>query len=112
MNTNRLAKQYQLREWAEMISNCRTSGLKIDDWCAKNGITNSNYYYRLRRVREACLENEHSEIVPVPKPVIINDLPNKDNGYLDITINSITIHVTENTPMTLLNSVLQVISHA
>lgn len=111
MNTNRVAKQYQLREWAEMVSDCRTSGMKIEDWCAQNGISKANYYYRLRRVREACLESDPHEIVPVPKPVI-NDVTTKDNGYLDISVNGITIHVTENTPLALLNSVLQVISHA
>jgi len=30
--------------------------MKVDVWCQEHGITKANYYYRLRRVREACLE--------------------------------------------------------
>ena len=30
--------------------------MKVDAWCREHGITKANYYYRLRRVREACLE--------------------------------------------------------
>ena len=30
--------------------------MKVDAWCQEHGITKANYYYRLRRVREACLE--------------------------------------------------------
>lgn len=30
--------------------------MKVDAWCREHGITKANYYYRLRRVREACLK--------------------------------------------------------
>jgi hypothetical protein len=30
--------------------------MKVDALCQEHGITKANYYYRLRRVREACLE--------------------------------------------------------
>lgn len=30
--------------------------MKVDAWYQEHGITKANYYYRLRRVREACLE--------------------------------------------------------
>ena len=30
--------------------------MKVEEWCALNGITKSNYYYRLRRVRQSCIE--------------------------------------------------------
>ena len=30
--------------------------MKVDAWCQEHGITKANYYYRLRRVRETCLE--------------------------------------------------------
>ena len=30
--------------------------MDVETWCAQNDLTKANYYYRLRRVREACLE--------------------------------------------------------
>lgn len=30
--------------------------LDVETWCAQNNLTKANYYYRLRRVREVCLE--------------------------------------------------------
>lgn len=55
--TSLAAQQCRLREWAEQIRDCqnRAEGISIIEWCSRNGITKANYYYRLRRVREACL---------------------------------------------------------
>lgn len=44
--------------------------MSVVGWCASHCITKANYYYRLRRVREACLEGFQGEtflqqIVPV-----------------------------------------------
>lgn len=70
--TTAVAVQYRLKEWAEQIRECqnRPAGMSVVDWCATHGITKANYYYRLRRVRQACLENLPPEdpaqqIVPV-----------------------------------------------
>ena len=30
--------------------------VRLAAWCAKHGITKANYYYRLKRVRKACLD--------------------------------------------------------
>ena len=53
-----VAKQVRLKEWAKQIRDCqnRPKGMDIETWCTQNHLTRANYYYRLRRVREACLE--------------------------------------------------------
>ena len=65
-------KEVQLREWAEMVRVCRSSGLSVRRWCMENGVNQKTYYYRLRRVREFLCE-EHRDIVPIacdiPAPV-------------------------------------------
>lgn len=70
--TSLVAEQVRLNQWAEQIKACqsRPAGMKIETWCADNGITKANYYYRLRRVREACLavcESSEMSFVEVPK---------------------------------------------
>ena len=34
----------------------RPKRMDVETWCAQNNLTKANYYYRLRRVREVCLE--------------------------------------------------------
>lgn len=56
--TSLVAEQIRLQQWADQIRDCqnRPSDMKVDAWCQEHGITKANYYYRLRRVREACLK--------------------------------------------------------
>lgn len=55
--TSLVAQQVRLQHWADQIRDCqnRPDGMNVDTWCEQQGITKANYYYRLRRVREACL---------------------------------------------------------
>lgn len=115
--TTMMAEQYRLQEWAAQIRDCqnRPAGMSIVEWCSCNGITKANYYYRLRRVRKACLESISQEtsqqIVPV-EPMILQKKENpcrKSVPGLDISIKECSIHVTEETPLQLLAAVLEVI---
>ena len=119
--TTMMAEQYRLREWADQIRDCqsRPSGMSVVSWCACHGITKANYYYRLRRVREACLETMQGEItaqqiIPV-QPGLLQQQEQKDGNAqqgLDISIKGGSIHVTESTPMPLLAAVLEVMRNA
>ena len=101
--TTMMAEQYRLREWANQIRGCqsRPSGMSVVSWFACHGITKANYYYRLRRVREACLETMQGEITA--QQIVPG---------LDISIKGGSIHVTESTPMPLLAAVLEVMRNA
>ena len=119
--TTMMAEQYRLREWADQIRDCqsRPSGMSVVSWCACHGITKANYYYRLRRVREACLETMQGEItaqqIVAVQPGLLQQQEQKDGNAqpgLDISIKGDSIHVTESTPMPLLAAVLEVMRNA
>ena len=119
--TTAAAVQYRLKEWAEQIRECqnRPAGMSVVDWCASHGITKANYYYRLRRVRQVCLENLPPEtpaqqIVPV-NTCILQQKTQSGSGIqqgLSVCVNGFSIHVTESTPMPLLAAVLEVVRDA
>ena len=119
--TTMIAERCRLQEWAAQIRDCqnRPAGMSVVRWCACHGITKANYYYRLRRVREACLENVSHEmtapqIVPV-EPILLHQQGNPCSDPapgLDISINRCSIHITEETPLRLLASVLKVVQDA
>ena len=79
--TSLVAEQLRLQQWAEQIKDCRNrpADMKVDTWCTQHGLTKANYYYRLRRVREACLtvcEIAGASFVALPKPAIVpTDVP-------------------------------------
>ncbi len=74
--TSLVAEQIRLQQWADQIRDCqsRPSDMKVDAWCQEHGITKANYYYRLRRVREACLE------LCAPSPSFV-ELTAQQNAY-------------------------------
>lgn len=120
--TTIVAEQYRLQEWAAQIRDCqnRPADMSVSGWCAQNGITKANYYYRLRRVRSACLDSLPHEILPqqiaAVEPKLLSAAGKKDSGSLspglDIFFREFTIHVTESTPLLLLADVLKALGHA
>ena len=69
--TSLVAEQVRLQQWAEQVRDCknRPRGMDVETWCAQNNITKANYYYRLRRVRKACLDQlqtEQSDFIELP----------------------------------------------
>jgi len=70
--TSLVAEQVRLRQWAAQIQECqnRPADMKVETWCSEHGITKANYYYRLRRIRKACLEacNPEPAFVELPVP--------------------------------------------
>lgn len=55
--TSLVARQTRLAEWTRQIHDCqnRPADMDVSTWCSQHGISKSNYYYRLRRVRQAVL---------------------------------------------------------
>ena len=117
--TTMTAKQYRLQQWTEQIHACRNrpAGMSVEEWCGEQGITKATYYYRLRRVREACLDGlRPGEMVPVSRALMAacqeKEKESSQQGGLDLEWNHYTIHVTVDTDPSLLTSVLRVIRHA
>jgi hypothetical protein len=79
--------EIRLREWKKQIEAQQSSGLTVREWCSQNGINPQTYYYRLKKVREHCIE-AMPEIVPV-------SLPQK-SGNISIEKNGLRISLPEN----------------
>ena len=81
-------------------------------------ITKANYYYRLRRVRAACLENLPKETLSqqmvLVEPALLQHEKNNSDPQTGLSIfrKGFSIHVTESTSMSLLAAVLEVIRNA
>ena len=69
--TSLVAKQCRIQSWAMQIKDCqnRPADMTVDDWCLQNNITKANYYYRLKCVRQACLDSMEATPAFVELPV-------------------------------------------
>ena len=64
MDTKLATQQIRIQQWAAIIKDRISSGLKVDDYCRQHDISRDAYYYWLRKVKEAALTqsgypNEH-----------------------------------------------------
>ena len=47
--------QMTLKNRAQEVAECQSSGMTVSAWCELHGINVKTYYYHLRRVRESLL---------------------------------------------------------
>jgi putative transposase len=69
MDTQKVATEYRLSQWAQVIQARLDSGQNIEDFCQAAGISKNAYFYWQRKLREvACTElaktEEPRNIVP------------------------------------------------
>ena len=56
-----IRRQVRLSQWGAMVREREESGLSVHAYCEQAGIVAKTYYYRLRRLREAAVEQARSE---------------------------------------------------
>ena len=110
--TSLIAQQTRLSEWAEQIRECqnRPHGMKIEDWCNQHGITKANYYWRLRKVREAFLEavDNFPSFVELPAPTPVEPVVSSEPKIAAILKgkNQLTLEITDQASAAFLNLLL------
>ena len=81
---SQVASQVHLNQWALEIKDClnRPKDMTVEEWCAQHNIKKANYYWRLKRIRQACLEQveTHTENFvelsePIPHTMSLPSLP-------------------------------------
>ena len=116
--TSLIAQQTRLSEWAEQIKDCqnRPQGMKIDEWCQMHGITKANYYWRLRKVREAFLEvadiTPTFVELPAPMPAEATALTAPKVVAILKGTNHLTMEITDQASGSFLITLLEAMNHA
>lgn len=71
---SQVAAQVRLNQWALEVKDCmnRPKDMTVDEWCEQHNIKKAKYYWRLKRVRQACLEQVKTpaeNFVELPAPI-------------------------------------------
>lgn len=92
--------------------------MKVETWCSEHGITKANYYYRLRRVRKACLEACNPEPafveLPVPTSETISSADSCGVKPAAVLRNSreLALEIYNHTSADIIRSILEMLAHA
>lgn len=93
-------RELLLQNWKQEIEARTASGLTVSQWCRQNNINPKSYYYHLRQVRLAFLEESQSEeerheIVPISQPQISDCTETKETNII-IRKDDMSIEISEN----------------
>ena len=120
--TSLIARQCRLREWAQMVQDCksRPEEMSVDEWCEAHSITKANYYWRLRKVREALLTaaDPAPTFVELKEPEALPSVPEsarEENSFKVAAIinkNSYSIEITNQASTSFLQNLLEAVNHA
>lgn len=110
MNTKIATTQIRIAEWTAIIKDCKASGMKVDDYCQQHDISRDAYYYWLRKVKTAALQQAGFVELPMAenKPALTDDF----TAQLVIKAGGNEIRINNETPTELIAKVLEVIRHA
>ena len=81
--TTLVTQQVQLQEWFQMMkeSKGRPQQIPLDEWCKENyGISAAGYYYRVRKVKEAYLDQVSEEKLQENLAIVPKELFHKDQS--------------------------------
>ncbi len=122
MNTRSAKRNYCIQQWKAIIQDRNNTSLTVDEYCKQNGLSRNSYFYWRRIIREETLSqstasgfvelglpaDNRSDVpmvtaVPIEKP---------KPAQLTLSINGITIQVTDSTSPALLAMAIGVIKNA
>ena len=117
--TSLVAKQCRIQSWAMQIKDCqnRPEDMTVDEWCLQNNITKANYYYRLKCVRQACLDSMESTPafveLPVPETKTSNESITSSAAAAVIrNTNGLTIELHENASVEFMRNLIGACTYA
>ena len=85
-------KEVQLQNWSEAELARQESGLTVTQWCRQKKISQSAYYYRLRKIRESLCEQ-----IPVPVTEITGNTET-DQAAIRIVSGDLKVEISSDVP--------------
>lgn len=122
MNTTKVIHQAKLSNWADVIRGQQSSSTTVTSFSEVHSISKSQFYYWKRRLTKQFIESKLPDIVPITSPAPDNSCTTFKScpthttisalSTLKLTINNITIEISEDTSDFLLSKVIEAVRHA
>lgn len=131
MNAKELETQHNLKKWAAIIKECRSSGMKILQWLEINNISKDQYYYWQKKLKETCIDTFERQAatfveLPVTKEVpasteltVTHTVCKNDDSYFKdnmiaavIKTNRVTLEITNTATPDFIKNLIEAFNHA
>ena len=131
MNAKELETQHNLKKWAAIIKECRSSGMKILQWLEINNISKDQYYYWQKKLKETCIDTFERQAatfveLPVTKEVpalteltVTHTVCKNDDSYFKdnmiaavIKTNRVTFEITNTATPDFIKNLIEAFNHA
>ena len=117
MSTQLTIAQTQLQSWAQIIKECKESGLKVNDYCSQHNLSRDAYYYWYGKVKKE-FYSQQSGFVEIPA-----DLPSKPSKItaseatassekIEIHCGKFTITIPSSSSAEVISKILEAVNHA
>ena len=123
MNQNQIvAQQVRYSEWAGMVRERQESGLSVAEYCKQNNISETAYFYRLRRARHAAIQASGLDFIELkdadegsgsslPVLPVSNISTGAFSAEAIISVGTLSISVNRTTPRELIQTLMEVAAH-
>lgn len=118
MNITEIKTQMHMQEWEKLINARQDSGLTIKQWCQQNNVSESQYYYYLKKLRlTACevLPRKHQDEMQfalVPKHEHSSGTLNAVTCNIRVTLPNAVVEICDGANEAQLKSTLEVLLNA
>lgn len=124
MNARELETQHNLKKWAAIIKECRSSGMKILQWLEINNISKDQYYYWQRKLKETCIDTFERQAatfvelpvtkeVPASTELTVTHTVCKNNSIAAvIKTNGVTFEITNTATPDFIKNLIEAFNHA
>lgn len=93
----------QMQNWEKMILDRQSSGLTVEQWCTRENISKSVYYYHLRKVRQS-----YCEQIPVAVADLSESISSAD-PYVRISCGKIKVEISGTVSGDMLSAIIGVL---
>ncbi len=129
MNAKQKIHQAGLTKWATLIRDQKESGLSVEKWCSREGVSSHSYYYWKHLLKEEALKSVNlPEIVPllpqvtVPVPSVTSpsdlshELYNSSDPHpkssVTVSLGDIRIEIGASASDDLISGIIKAVRHA
>ena len=131
MNAKELETQHNLKKWAAIIKECRSSGMKILQWLEINNISKDQYYYWQKKLKETCIDTFERQAATFVELPVTKEVPasieltvthivckNDDSYFKDnmiaavIKTNRVTFEITNTATPDFIKNLIEAFNHA
>ena len=106
-------------KWADIIRDQQSSSLTVKDWCSQHQVSKDQFYYWKRKLKDKFVESQLQDIIPISSQLAgpcctscTTDTTVPTFSSVIISINNISIEITNNTSELLLIKVIKAVQNA